>query len=146
MILISHRGNIDSINRSCENSIDYIQKALDQGFYVEIDLWQTDEGLFLGHDFPQYEIQDNFLNNNKLFVHCKNIQALGFMTNNKFLCEYFWHENDHCTLTSKLNIWVYPGKQLIPGSIAVLPEVDYKGDLSVCYGICSDFIAKYKVI
>jgi hypothetical protein len=47
-------------------------------------------------------------------------------------------------LTSRLNIWVFPGKQLIPGSIAVMPEVKYLGDLSKCYAICSDYVSKYK--
>jgi len=36
----------------------------------------------------------------------------------------------------------YPGKQPIKDSIAVMPEL-YNDDLSLCIGICSDYISKY---
>ena len=34
MILISHRGNLNGVNVKKENSVDYIEEALDQGFDV----------------------------------------------------------------------------------------------------------------
>jgi hypothetical protein len=37
---------------------------------------------------------------------------------------------------------VYPGKQPIVGSIAVMPEI-HSDEISKCLGICSDFIKKY---
>jgi hypothetical protein len=40
-------------------------------------------------------------------------------------------------------MWVYPGKQPIKGGVAVLPEI-HNDDISQCYGVCSDFIEKYK--
>ena len=144
MIFIAHRGNTEGINFSKENHPEYINSALDSGFHAEIDLWKTIDGLFLGHDKPDYKIDKSFLDNDKFFVHCKNIEALEFMSKSNLSSEYFWHENDHCTLTSKLNVWVFPGKQLIPGSIAVMPEVEYLGDLSKCYAVCSDYVLRYK--
>lgn len=144
MILISHRGNIDGIYSEKENSPEYIIRAMNHGYFVEIDLWKTEYGLFLGHDKPEHPISEKFLDNPNFFVHCKNIEALSYLKNAFLNCEYFWHESDYCTLTSKNNIWVYPGKKLVPGCIAVLPEVDFDGDLSDCYGICSDLIYKFK--
>ena len=47
------------------------------------------------------------------------------------------------TLTSNGWMWVYPGKQPIKGSIAVMPEI-YNDDVSECAGVCSDYIEKYK--
>jgi hypothetical protein len=47
------------------------------------------------------------------------------------------------TLTSRGFVWVYPGKQPIEGSIAVLPEVHHD-PIDSCIGICSDVIAQYK--
>jgi hypothetical protein len=46
MLLISHRGNLKGPDSTLENSPSYIQKALDLGFSVEIDLrtnrtWQA---------------------------------------------------------------------------------------------------------
>lgn len=144
MILIAHRGNFNGAEPLKENSPEHITRALNYGFHVEIDLWKTENGLFMGHDGPDYPTNEKFLNNPNFFVHAKNIEALAFLKNNNLLCEYFWHENDHCTLTSKNNIWVYPGKKLVSDCIAVMPEIDFDGDLNLCYGICSDFIIKYK--
>jgi hypothetical protein len=56
---------------------------------------------------------------------------------------YFWHESDKVTLTSKNIMWAYPGTQPLKGSIAVLPEWK-EDDISQCAGICSDYIEKYK--
>ena len=56
---------------------------------------------------------------------------------------YFWHQKDDITITSKGYIWAYPGKQIINGSIAVLPEI-HDEDVSKCIGVCSDYIERYK--
>ena len=144
MILISHRGNIDGKNPHLENNPDYIDNAISMGYDVEIDLWVESGRFWLGHDVPQYEISLNWLINriDKLWVHCKNIQALELMDDTVQL-HYFWHENDTVTLTSQGTIWAYPGKQPIKNSIAVMPELC--GDnISYCLGICSDYIEKYK--
>lgn len=140
MILISHRGNIDGKKPELENTPNYIQKALDLGYHVEIDIWY-DNGFYLGHDFPQYEISFNYLINDKLWCHAKNIEAIIEMK--KYPIHYFWHQEDDITLTSKEYIWAYPGKQPIKNSIAVMPEL-YNDDISKCIGICSDNIKKYK--
>lgn len=144
MILISHRGNISSIDEQKENSPDYIIRAISLGYFVEIDLHVIAKELFLGHDKPTYKIDENFLNNSKLFVHCKNKEALLFMSSQKLQCEYFWHQEDKYTLTSNGNIWVYTGEELLPNSICVMPENHNYNDISMCYGICSDKIEYYK--
>ena len=56
---------------------------------------------------------------------------------------YFYHQTDDVTMTSDGILWVYPGKQPIQYSVAVLPETN-KDDVSKCYGICSDIIETYK--
>jgi hypothetical protein len=76
-------------------------------------------------------------------IHCKNIDSLLFLKlqNNSF--NFFWHENDTISLTSIGYIWAYPGKQPIPNSIAVLPEL-HNDKIKECIGICSDEISKYR--
>ena len=145
MVLISHRGNLEGPNPKRENSQSYIQEALDKGFNVEIDVWVIDNKIFLGHDSPQYAVEEIwlFLNKKHLWIHCKNIDAINYFTNKLKLFNYFWHENDILTLTSKKYIWVYPGKQPIKNSIAVMPEI-YQDDVSQCLGICSDYIQNWK--
>lgn len=143
MILISHRGNIDGSDPSKENHPDYIKKALNKGYDVEIDLWYTNNELMLGHDEPQYKIDFHWLTKRKknLWVHCKNIECLQFLHDKDI--NFFWHEKDTVTITSKGYIWAYPGKQPIKKSIAVMPEIE-GDDISLCDGICSDIITKWK--
>lgn len=146
MIYISHRGNINGKNEVRENSPEYIIEAVEMGYDVEIDIWSVDGKLWLGHDGPQYETTLQWLNErkDKLWIHCKNIEALElanwFKSDTKL--NYFWHQTDTVTLTSQGFIWAYPGKQPIKDSIAVLPEL-YNDDVSECYGICSDIIGEY---
>jgi hypothetical protein len=70
------------------------------------------------------------------------LEELNSLNNQSNKFNFFWHENDLATLTSKGYIWASPGKQPIKNSIAVMPEW-YKDDLSQCIGICSDLIVKY---
>lgn len=142
--LISHRGNINGKIPEMENQPDYIDKAIEAGYDVEIDFWKIDDNLYLGHDNPTYEITYDWLKarRHKLWVHCKNIRALEFM-DEKIELHYFWHEEDTLTLTSRGNIWAYPNKQPIYMSVAVMPEI-HNDDVSKCWGVCSDYIIKYK--
>jgi len=143
MILISHRGNINGKILERENHPDYIDEAISKGYDVEIDMWWIDGRVYLGHDKPQYEVSDEWLGDrvNKLWIHCKNTELLNWIRSTTL--HYFWHEEDTLTLTSKQHMWVYPGKQPITGSIAVMPEM-FKDDIGKCLGICSDYIEKYK--
>lgn len=148
-ILISHRGNIDGLEPEKENHPDYIQEALDFGYDVEIDIWFHNKKLYLGHDAPQYPIKLNWLKEriDKLWVHCKNYDALMYFNEleDSGISEfnYFWHQEDDITLTSMNFLWVYPGKQPINKSVAVLPEIN-NDDISECIGVCSDYIKNYK--
>ena len=61
---------------------------------------------------------------------------------------YFWHQEDDFTLTSKQFIWSYPGKPYTSRSIIVMPEQSNLSWESLkvtnCHGICSDYIEKLK--
>lgn len=145
MKLISHRGNLTGPNPERENSQLYIQEALDKGFDVEIDVWVINDIIYLGHDKPQYVVEEIWLQlyRKHLWVHCKNIDAVNYFANKLKLFNYFWHENDTITLTSKNHIWAYPGKQPIKNSIAVMPEI-YYDNISQCLGVCSDYVQNWK--
>ena len=148
MRYISHRGNIDGRIEDVENHPNYIYDTIVKGYDAEIDVWYVDGKLWLGHDEPQYEIELDWLVKQSpfLWIHCKNTPALTYFSeynigNDTF--NFFWHEEDTATLTSKGYIWAYPGKQPIDGSIAVMPEI-HNDDISKCWGICSDYVKKYK--
>jgi len=144
-MIISHRGNINGKKSNLENSPDYIDEAILLHFEVEVDVWINDKlEIFLGHDEPQYQIDIAWLRarKDKLWIHCKNIEAIiHFNKTNDF--NYFWHQNDDVTLTSKGHIWAYPGKQPIENSIAVMPEI-FNDDVSTCLGVCTDFPIRYR--
>jgi len=77
-LLISHRGNLTGSEPARENSPEFIKEALNAGFDVEIDVWFLDEAFYLGHDKPQYCINNNFLFDHglSLWCHAKSISAL----------------------------------------------------------------------
>jgi len=148
MKLISHRGNINGPMESWENEPTYIDLAIAKGYDVEVDVWYKDNILWLGHDKPQYSINIKWLEDriSKLWIHCKNIEAMEFFNDNfeTFPFNYFWHENDTVTLTSLNYMWAFPNKQPIKNSISVMPEL-YNDDVSSAIGICSDIIKNYNV-
>jgi hypothetical protein len=149
MIKISHRGNIYGPEPSKENNPNYIYETLQKNYDCEIDLWLVDKKIFLGHDKPDFEIPLSFLidHMNALWIHCKNLEILDFMVamakeGNSF--NFFWHQKDNFTLTSKLFIWTYPGQQIQKFSIIVnlgLPN-NFRAANSFA-GVCSDYIAYY---
>lgn len=140
MLWISHRGNLNGPNPYYENTIFYINTALNDGVNVEVDVWYVDGKLKLGHDVPGEEVPQSMLNDFRIWFHCKNGPALEYLQNNFTSIKYFWHQTDDYTIVSNGRVWVYPGKQLLPGSIAVMPEISCKGSLMDCYAICTDCI------
>tara|TARA_B100000941_G_C28483730_1_gene543730 strand:- start:456 stop:878 length:423 start_codon:yes stop_codon:yes gene_type:complete len=139
MKLIAHRGNINGRNKSEENKPSYIKQALDQGFDVEVDVWLMD-GIYFGHDAPQYESDMDFLLNNheRLWIHCKNLSALNNLSD-FFNLNVFWHEQDKFTLTSQGFIWTYPHNPICSKSVVVCKDSKYS-KYQECHGVCSDFL------
>ena len=140
MILISHRGNINGRNPNLENGQRYCQKAIDAGYNVEIDVHFYDGILWTGHDRPQYRVDDDFLLQEEVWCHAKDIMALRRLLELETHC--FFHQNDPVTLTSKGYMLTYPTQPLTEKSICVKPEVQLIA-LKHSAGICSDVIEKY---
>lgn len=140
-IFISHRGNLIGPDYSTENTEESIVYAIEKGFDVEIDVRWHRERLYLGHDEPQREVSLNFVNtySDKLWIHCKDLNILDFFINQKCSLNYFWHESDRYTLTSKGYIWCYPGVDTTQRSIIVASNTETYIN-KPCLGICSDYI------
>lgn len=151
MILIAHRGNINGPNPSKENHPDYIDEAISEGYDVEIDIRYSPlvNKMYLGHDASTYGVTLHWIDErmDKLWIHCKNIEALEYFTSKSEGYNYFWHQEDDFTLTSKKYIWTYPGKPYTLKSIIVMPEsiesFNYEKPKD-CYGVCSDYVGKLK--
>ncbi len=145
MLFISHRGNLIGSQPELENSEAYIIKALESGFEVEIDVWFKDNEIFLGHDQPTYQTSLDFLNNykSKLWIHCKNLEALNFLLGQVGF-NFFWHETDDYALTSKGFIWTFPKQPISEKNILVVRGQIKKEDLPNCFGVCSDYVKSLK--
>ena len=151
MNLISHRGNLNGSIAEKENSPSYIDEAIKSGFHVEIDLFAIGKTLFLGHDFPQYKIDEEFLEerSSKLLIHAKNISAATILADTQH--HFFFHSSDKFTLTSKKYIWVHDfnittDKKTKVKSKFIIPlitnELIDAFDNKNIYAICSDYVTK----
>jgi glycerophosphoryl diester phosphodiesterase len=143
MKLIAHRGLYSGPNRDKENTPDQLLKAIELGYDCEVDVWHTDNRFFLGHDSPTYPTTIEFISNPKFWIHAKNFEALEKLQGSDL--NYFWHQEDDHTLTSKGFIWTYPGKEIGINNIIVMPEMvmpieDIKNIKA--FAICSDYVSQ----
>lgn len=131
-----------------ENHPDQIRAALDAGFDAEIDVrYVKGSGWWLGHDRVEHEISVDFLRQDRLWIHCKNVEALAEINWVSHHANYFWHQSDDYTLTSRGFIWAYPGKAQTAYSVCVMPEWQegWRDNLPKnVWGICSDYVMEIK--
>ena len=146
MLFISHRGNLHGPNPVLENTISYIDKALQDGFACEVDVIDYDDnGTFtLGHDKKQEEVSAGWITRKNLFAHAKNYKSLEGLLKHGAHC--FYHTDEEYVLTSENKIWCYPGVQYANNDncIVVLPELYPMKPWRSAYGICSDYVAEYR--
>ena len=154
---IAHRGNINGINTLKENSPDYVNEALSQGYDVLVDVWFVKSKWYLGNNYPQYNIKLDFLRNKKIWCHAKNIDALEEML--KYNCYYeeiigeyakpgihcFWHQVDSYAITSRGFIMTYLHNKSIDNAICILldDDIEINTNLKNFKGVCSNYIEKY---
>jgi glycerophosphoryl diester phosphodiesterase len=140
--LIAHRGNRNGPCKERENTPEYLQEAIDAGYYIEVDVRLIDGVLWAGHDEAQYRISLELLNHPRVYVHSKTIPTLYYFLSTHPNIHTFFHDQDEATITSKGEIWTYPGKELTPLSISVMPEWEKK-DYTLpkgIVGVCSDYL------
>ncbi len=142
--LIAHRGNISGANPSRENHPSYLLEAIDLGLDVEVDVWMVDGEFYLGHDEPDYPVDESYLTwlRDSAWFHCKNLEALQFFAESSKNYRYFWHQNDDYTLTSTGHIWTYPGRAVSSNSIIVDLSEDASYEPGSVYGVCFDYLPK----
>jgi hypothetical protein len=140
MIKIAHRANING-KTELENHPATVWNAISNGYNVEIDTWLFDNQWYFGHDRPEHKVSFEFLNSVKTlsWIHCKNLEALKELDPKEF--NFFWHQQDDFTLTSKGYIWTYPEKNISKKSVIVdldIKNIDKYKNIDL-YGICTDY-------
>lgn len=133
---------MDGPNSTLENRPDYVDKAIEAGFMVEVDLRLIGNQYFLGHDYPIWPVAFNWLNERRdsLLLHLKDISSLHTMIPQ---WNYFCHVNDPYTFTSQGKIWLH-SLDLTPDDRTIVPLMTK--DLIRSYphkkhvhAICSDY-------
>ncbi len=142
-LLISYRGNLTGLSDGHENSVPHVQKALDAGFRVMVDVWAVAGGnlLALGNEFAQYAVSHEFLQNRHVLCRARDLATMEKLLEIGTHC--FYGEGDGL-LTNGGLIWTLPGKKITPRCIATFPEHVQSDPTALrnlmCAGVCSNFI------
>ena len=150
MKLISHRGNIIGPNKNRENTPSYIDTAISAGYDVEVDIRFFNGKYYLGHDTPDYEVTQTWLQKrkNKLWIHCKNINAANELSRAGTF-QFFCHTSDPFVLTSNGYVWAHDLAIEITSRI-IIPLLDENDLLEYngkgAYAVCTDYITLAKYI
>lgn len=147
MRIIAHRGNLCGPEPATENHPVYIDRAIQAGFDVEVDLWLVDNLWMIGHDEPQHIVGQKWLDGraSHLWLHCKHLESLHALAAERSPLNYFWHEEDAHTLTSHGYVWTYPGQPGGPHSVIVDLEGQaaydppMRASSQALYGVCTDY-------
>lgn len=109
MKIISHRGNLRGPRPELENRPSYIDSAYQLGFDIEVDLRFINGEFWLGHDEPQYKVDESWmdLRKDKIWFHCKDLESVLELKRRNKDYNYFCHSNDEFVLTSKGYVWVH---------------------------------------
>ena len=131
-------------NPELENRPDYVIRAMEK-FKVEVDVWKLDGTFWLGHDGPSHQVEKEFLLEERLLLHCKNLEAFIELSRYPF-AESFFHDSELVALTSR-GRKVFHSGALLPQNIggdAILVDLEADRDYvqSRPSGILTDFPEK----
>jgi len=148
MKIISHRGNIIGPVPDKENRPSYIDAAIGLGYDVEIDLRLIDGEFWLGHDEPQYKINESWmkLRKEKIWYHCKNIESSLELIKINEGYKFFCHTQDDYVITSVNKLWVHDltntiNENCIIPLLGLLEISNYKNHIP--YAVCTDYVYKF---
>ena len=145
MIFISHRGNLTGPQPERENSLSFIDEAIERGYDVEIDLRMENGQLYLGHDHPEYFVDYEWLlkRSDNLWIHIKDYESLIWISSHHSEFRYFCHESDRYTLTSNGYIWSHDLQNKMTDK-CIVPLINRKQvfeyDQWDYYAVCTDFV------
>ena len=148
-MIVLHRGNTgrDSLP---ENHPDTLKTRKDS---VECDVWFVNYKWYLGHDKPQYLIEniDEFLQSPKNLIHAKDgntfATLLQYCRERGYDSDIFFHTDEKYVLTTRGNIIAYPGEYIHSNVTCMMPEnmgrqleCDERTNMA---GVCSDNVYSY---
>lgn len=138
MKFISYRGNIDGPRRAFENNPQYVDIALQYGYYVFIDVWYEEDRFWLGSDVKQYPIFEGFLEQEKYICNPRSWEAFDKLFNNKHI-HTLWHDIDYYTITNKGWMWAHEHAENYSKN-TVITHFNDMDDVPDVFGVCSNYI------
>ena len=142
MLLISNKGNIEGENIDLENTPDYIESAINQGYNVKIDLKYEKDKLYLGENTSDVEVEWSWLLkwSDYLWINCRDTKTLSFFLENGKSFNFFYNVLDTVSMTSKGFAWSvenpYPKGTIVYDIDNDLNPIDV-------LGVCSNWVSKW---
>jgi 3-deoxy-D-manno-octulosonate 8-phosphate phosphatase (KDO 8-P phosphatase) len=123
-----------------ENDPQYIEKTLKVGYDVEVDVWLQADGFYLGHNTPLYKIERHFLQNQRIWSHCKNTDA--FLELSKYIdINCFFQTTEELVLTSRGYLWAHSDCKSWNSKTVIVNLENKKLDtINIPFAICSDYV------
>lgn len=155
MLIISHRGNLNGPSELENNPLQIATAQKD--FYVEVDIWQTQDGVFLGHNEPEYNInvlnfKKKYLQSNKIIYHAKNPAAAVFLEKEQL--KWFAHDKDMFAIVNNISrnkvLWGLPNELKGVNNNSLFQKIpvifgndfsryEYELKNNIWYGVCTDY-------
>lgn len=143
---IAHRGLLYGPDSEKENTLQQLTDNIIHNRISECDIWYTGNSYYLGHDAPTIKIEKQWLIEHKelLLIHAKtpdtfhNLHSL--RKEEGVDLHLFYHTDEDIVLTTKQDVIVFPGLQINPGWVSMMPERAPHITIEDASIICSDFI------
>lgn len=144
---IAHRGLVDGPNPALENRRGKIEGlVVEEGKVCEVDVWFLQGEYWLGHDGPMEHVDFSWLlkHKDRLLIHTKNVEAFSSFTflrsHGGYDFHFFYHGTEDVVFTSRGIVIPYPGIDVYPGWIHMMPESALPKNNYGPVAICSDFV------
>ncbi len=141
---IHHRGNTAAAP-AVENAPKHLSTLAAEGRHVEVDVWLTADGLFVGHDGPSVRVDFEWLMAlaPHALIHCKDGATFAglrtWFAERGLEADLFYHTTEDYALSTGGKIIVYPGRPLLPNCLSMMPESVGRDPMAEpCAEICSD--------
>jgi len=152
MKIISHRGNINGVVIDKENRPSYLDCAIQSGYEVETDIRYINGEYWLGHDTPDYKINESWILNRteNIWFHCKDLNSTIQLKKLSKDIKYFCHSQDPYVLTSTNHLWVHD-LSLNLDETCIIPLLDENSIINfsnkIVYAVCTDYVSfsKYEL-
>lgn len=150
MIYISYLGIFDGKNYEDANTPNQIGTALNAGYTCMVNVWRSDNKLYVGTENNQIEVSEVSLQGPRYIINAMNSEMQTWLPTQYYELypNYFWFPN----ILENTPVTTSGGQLITPGSVAInntsiifLPENTDRGLLSTvklrCYGVISTYLS-----